>query len=107
MWKAGDYMIHLQVYIEVMGTNRIAGHISGQTLGTACFRYDESYLDDKNNIAISLSLPLEEKEFSPAQTKNFFEGLLPEGFTRRCVAQWLHADEGRAWQGMPWSHKNS
>lgn len=86
-------MIHLQVYIEVMGTNRIAGHISGQTLGTACFRYDESYLDDKNNIAISLSLPLEEKEFSPAQTKNFFEGLLPEGFTRRCVAQWLHADE--------------
>ncbi len=86
-------MIHLQVYIEVMGTNRIAGHISGQTLSTACFRYDESYLDDKNNVAISLSLPLEEKEFSPAQTKNFFEGLLPEGFTRRCVAQWLHADE--------------
>ena len=27
------------------------------------------------------------------QTKNFFEGLLPEGFTKRTVAQWMRVDE--------------
>ncbi|MBQ2071502.1 MAG: HipA domain-containing protein, partial [Oscillospiraceae bacterium] len=30
---------------------------------------------------------------SPAQTKNYFDSLLPEGYTRRTVAQWIHADE--------------
>jgi len=25
--------------------------------------------------------------------ENFFEGLLPEGFTRKCVAKWMHMDE--------------
>ena len=27
------------------------------------------------------------------RNKPFFEGLLPEGFTRKCVAGWIHADE--------------
>ena len=25
--------------------------------------------------------------------KNFFEGLLPEGFARKCVANWIHTSE--------------
>jgi len=35
----------------------------------------------------------EKEPFRAAQTKTFFEGLLPEGFTRRTVAQWLHVAE--------------
>jgi len=33
------------------------------------------------------------EEFSIQQTKNFFEGLLPEGFSRRAVANWAKVDE--------------
>ena len=42
---------------------------------------------------MSLSLPLQEEAFSSEKTKCFFEGLLPEGFTKRSVARWMHADE--------------
>lgn len=86
-------MIDLQVFIEIEGINKLVGKITGSTLSLASFKYSESYLEDKANKAISISLPLEEREFSPDRTKNYFEGLLPEGFTRRCVAQWLHTTE--------------
>ncbi|WP_418474817.1 HipA N-terminal domain-containing protein [Frisingicoccus sp.] len=36
---------------------------------------------------------MEEKTFDAQRTRIFFEGLLPEGFTRRCVAEWMHMDE--------------
>ena len=38
-------------------------------------------------------MPLQEKPFSPDQTSCFFEGLLPEGFLRKAVANWMKADE--------------
>ena len=36
--------------------------------------------------AISLSLPISEEPFTPAQTRPFFEALLPEGAVRQRVA---------------------
>ena len=36
---------------------------------------------------------MEEKVFNSQRTRIFFEGLLPEGFTRRYVAEWMHVDE--------------
>ena len=33
------------------------------------------------------------RTFDAQATRNFFEGLLPEEFTRRCVAEWMHAEE--------------
>lgn len=47
----------------------------------------------RGTAAISLSLPLQKESFSPKQTKIFFDGLLPEGFTRKTVACWMHLDE--------------
>ena len=86
-------MIRLSVWIEIRGENRYVGDITGQDAGDACFAYAKDYLQDPDSRAISISLPLEESSFSPSRTRNFFEGLLPEGFTRRCVAQWLQADQ--------------
>lgn len=40
-----------------------------------------------------MSLPLQSEPFSAEKTRNYFDGLLPEGFTRRRVAQFLRADE--------------
>ena len=83
----------LSVYIEISGTNEYVGEIAGIDSNDACFTYADSYLDNSEHRAISIGLPLEEKTFNARRTRIFFEGLLPEGFTRRCVAEWMHMDE--------------
>lgn len=83
----------LIVSIERRGKQCPAGMIEGSSGEDARFRYDESYLQDSDTVPISISLPKQQEPFSVVQTKNYFEGLLPEGFTRRTVAQWMHVDE--------------
>lgn len=41
----------------------------------------------------TISLPFQKEPFSAEKTKNFFESLLPEGFSRRAVADWIKTDE--------------
>lgn len=84
-------MKELIVNIERDGDLVPVGHIIGDDPSTACFCYGEEYLI--HGAPISISLPLQEQPFTAAQTKCFFEGLLPEGFTRRSVANWMHVDE--------------
>ena len=84
----------LCIQIELNGAMVPVGCIRGNDPGDACFEYFPEYLDRSDSAALSISLPLRGEPFSPSQTASFFEGLLPEGFTRRSVAQWMHADEG-------------
>ena len=86
-------MENYQVSIEQNGRQMCVGSIAGESHEEACFSYDLDYLNSAQPAAISLSLPLQEEPFTPKQTKVYFEGLLPEGFTRRSVAQWMHLDE--------------
>ncbi len=86
-------MRELKVYVEINGDKVLVGYIRGEDWRDAGFRYDSSYLSRENTRGISISLPLREEPFSSEQTKNYFEGLLPEGFSRRTVANWLKADE--------------
>ena len=86
-------MDKLYIYVEIKGEKRLVGNISIISSDNAEFSYDEEYLHSQDARPISISLPLEEKSFDAQKTRNFFEGLLPEGFTRRCVASWLHTDE--------------
>ena len=44
-------------------------------------------------VPISISLPFTDEPFSSEETSSFFESLLPEGFSRRSVAQWIKTDE--------------
>lgn len=83
---------NLSVQIEINGNNVYVGDITGNDSNDACFTYAEEYLADPESRAISLSLPLNRKTFDSRSTRNFFEGLLPEGFTRKCVAEQMHAD---------------
>lgn len=87
-------MKKLLVSIEKNGEQIGVGTIEGNGISDAVFSYDRSWLDTEGAIPVSLSLPLQEEPFSPKETKNYFEGLLPEGFTKRSVAEWMHADEG-------------
>lgn len=82
-------MRNLKVYIECNGNMINVGSITGHNSDDAVFSYSEEYVEDKSSRAISISLPLDERIFSAERTRCFFESLLPEGYTRRCVAGWL------------------
>ena len=86
-------MKELVVHIEVNGNYHVAGYINGNTAEDATFSYDRTYLENNSLRPISISLPKEKESFSPKETRNFFDGLLPEGFTRRSVASNIHASE--------------
>lgn len=82
-----------RVSIEKNGLQTHAGTLTGDRPENTVFAYAPEYLAAEGAAPISLSLPLQEAAFSPAQTKNYFDSLLPEGYTRRTVARWIHADE--------------
>lgn len=82
----------LKICLQEKGIEREVGQIVGTTFEDATFEYYEEYIQNEGR-PISISLPLEKGSFSAKETQNFFEGLLPEGFTRRTVAEWVHADE--------------
>ena len=83
----------LKVYIEIDGQQTYAGTIQGNNFEDARFAYGKEYLQSSIAAPISISFPLRDEPFSPAATKNFFESLLPEGFSRRAVADWIKTDE--------------
>ena len=86
-------MRELKVYIEINGTQTFVGTISGNGFSDSVFSYNDKYLSAVNSAPISISLPLQNDPFSPDQTRNYFESLLPEGFSRRAVADWIKVDE--------------
>ena len=83
----------LHVSIERDGMMVPVGTIIGGDPSDASFTYLPEYVQSPDAASLSISLPLREDSFSAKQTSQFFEGLLPEGFTRRSVAQWMHVDE--------------
>lgn len=82
----------LSVYIEINGRQIYVGNLKGDNPEAAYFCYAKEYMEDSEHFPISISLPFQEESFTQAQTRNFFEGLLPEGFTRKCVAEWMHVN---------------
>jgi serine/threonine-protein kinase HipA len=85
-------MINLNVYIEINGTQVLVGRITGTNYTDSCFAYDERYIDAGCYAPISISLPFQMEPFSASKTKNLFESLLPEGFSRRAIADWIKTD---------------
>jgi len=80
--------MELNVYIEKNSEKIFCGIISGGK-----FSYAKGYLQNENSRAISISLPLQENEFDENKTKAFFDGLLPEGFSRRSLASHMQLPE--------------
>ena len=83
----------LNVFVEIYGEQRYVGDIIGEDYSDATFGYSDEYLRSGYDAPISISLPLSEDRFSPEKTRCFFEGLLPEGFSRKAVSQWIKTDE--------------
>lgn len=85
-------MRELYVYIEMYGKQTLVGTLVAEGRSNAIFRYNKEYISSANAMPISINLPLYQEEFDADTTKAFFEGLLPEGVTRRAVAANLHVD---------------
>lgn len=81
------------ISIEIDGRLAPVGTISGSSEKDYRFQYSREYLLRPGSRAISVNLPVQEEPFSPERTKAYFDGLLPEGFTRRAVARWMHEEE--------------
>lgn len=81
------------VSIDRRGKPVTAGLIFGESSADARFAYADAYLTDPEAVPVSISLPLQPEPFSSERTRCFFDGLLPEGFTRRAVASDLHLNE--------------
>lgn len=80
-------MRKLYVSIEMNGEQVPVGLITGNSGYSAVFQYAPDYLAYPEAQPISISLPLQTEPFSSEKTRIFFEGLLPEGFLRRTVAE--------------------
>jgi HipA-like protein len=59
------------------------------------FKYGDEVLARRSagEIVLSASLPIQEEEFAPAESRPFFDGLLPEGAVRSSLAHSLEASE--------------
>lgn len=86
-------MSNLVVHIEMNGRSVPVGKIFGENFQVAQFVYFDNYFANPNAHPISISLPLQEEPFSAQNTRNFFDGLLPEGFMRATISKSLHASE--------------
>ena len=86
-------MRKLQVSIEVNGEQTHVGEIAGDDAFSASFQYSDTWLNSGNAMPISVNLPLTEQAFSPRETRIFFEGLLPEGFLRKTIAESNQIDQ--------------
>ena len=73
-----------KVYIQ----NHYAGTVEETDTGYS-FRYDKTYLEMENAVAVSLTLPMREEPYESKVLFPFFDGLIPEGWllevvTRNC-----------------------
>lgn len=56
-----------------------AGVIS-ETAGSFIFEYDKEYLNKKDALPVSITLPLQHDKFMSKTLFSFFDGLIPEGW---------------------------
>ena len=70
------------VYIQ----NHFAGIIAETEEGYT-FRYDKEYLQRKDAVAVSLTLPLQQEAYETTILFPFFDGLIPEGLLLGVVSR--------------------
>lgn len=58
------------------------------------FQYDKTWLECKNTLPLSLSLPLQDAVFEDDDARPFFANLLPESELRKVISRQLRVSEG-------------
>ncbi len=71
---------------KVFVQDRFAGLLRETEEGYS-FHYDADYLHSEQALAVSLTLPLREEEYSEKVLHPFFDGLIPEGWLLGVVSR--------------------
>lgn len=78
---------------QVFSNDVLAGVLTETDSGKYIFCYDDSFLIDDKQTAISLSLPKSQREFSSETLFPFFFNMLSEGTNKAIQCQTLKIDE--------------
>lgn len=81
---------------EVFTNGVLAGTLSETDDGKYIFKYDDAYLLDSGNRAISLSLPKRKEAFVADELFPFFYNMLSEGANKALQCMTLKIDENDA-----------
>lgn len=81
---------------EVFTNGVLAGTLSETDEGKYIFKYDNAYLLDSRNRAISLSLPKRKEAFVADELFPFFYNMLSEGANKALQCMTLKIDENDA-----------
>lgn len=81
---------------EVFTNGVLAGTLSETDDGKYIFKYDNAYLLDSRNRAISLSLPKRKEAFVADELFPFFYNMLSEGANKALQCMTLKIDENDA-----------
>ena len=71
----------------------LAGILTEENRQHFIFKYDDTYFQDANQPAISLTLPKNQKEYSSEFLFPFFFNMLSEGVNRKLQCTHLRIDE--------------
>ncbi|MGL5317978.1 MAG: HipA N-terminal domain-containing protein [Bacteroidales bacterium] len=81
---------------QVFSNGVLAGILTETDSGKYIFCYDDSFLIDEKQTAISLSFPKSQREFSSDTLFPFFFNMLSEGTNKAIQCQTLKIDENDA-----------
>ena len=81
---------------EVFNNGMLAGILTETDDGKYIFQYDDTYLLDGNNRAISLSFPKRKEAFIAVELFPFFFNMLSEGANKALQCMTLKIDENDA-----------
>lgn len=81
---------------KVFSNGVLAGMLTETDSGNYIFCYDDSFLIDEKQTAISLSFPKSQREFSSETLFPFFFNMLSEGTNKAIQCQTLKIDENDA-----------
>lgn len=79
----------LNVYLN----QTLTGQLSTDAYGDMEFLYEQHYVENKQNQALSQSLPLQTQAYDAKQCRPFFSGILPEAHLRTSIARHLGISE--------------
>ena len=78
---------------EVYRNGILAGILTEENRGNYLFRYDDTYLNDSNKSAISLTLPKTQQEYHSEHMFPFFSNMIAEGANLAIQTRYLKIDE--------------
>jgi serine/threonine-protein kinase HipA len=79
--------------LDVYLNQTLTGLLSIDAHSDMVFVYDDHYIEDKKNLPLSQSLPLQNQPYETKQCRPFFSGILPEAHFRASIARHLGISE--------------